>query len=243
MSLASEYTKRLHPVVLARSGIPMIKVSSGSIGNNGALTAITALPLTYASCYLYLPAAAISAGSTAGWYYAVMSSTTAGTIYNNTYTTGVPSVPSSPTAFATTGPGAFTGDTTEQGASITLPGNALGANGGFEVWHTYSMTSSANNKTCRVRWDGSSGTQFAQPVLTTSVSENYITRVYNRGATNKQVVFATAAGTPVGASNGSPVTGAIDSTADTTIFISVHNANAADNHILEGWEITVRYFP
>ena len=92
---------------LCQTGIPLILVSSGNIGNNGALTAITTLPATYSQgCYMWFKTNSISAATPAGWYYVVMTSGTAGTIYNNTYTSGVPLQPAVLTAFVTTGPGA-----------------------------------------------------------------------------------------------------------------------------------------
>src|ERR1700693_852831 len=99
------------PVIpVIQNAIPMILPSSGTIGNNGALSALTALPTIYANAYLYFPAGAIVAGSLAGLYYCIMSSTTAGTIYNNTYDTtlGVmPTIPANPVPFVTPGPGAY----------------------------------------------------------------------------------------------------------------------------------------
>src|SRR5690349_20306203 len=66
------------PYVLAQCGIPFIKASSGTMGNNGALSGLTALPTTYAKAFIWLPAGAIAAGvpAAATWYYVQMSSTT-----------------------------------------------------------------------------------------------------------------------------------------------------------------------
>ncbi len=99
---------RAHIIPLVSGGVPVYVPSSGSIANNGALTLTTALPLIYPNVYLYFPANAIAAGSAAGKYYCQMSSTTVGVIFNNTYVSGTPVVPTSPTAFVTTGPGAYT---------------------------------------------------------------------------------------------------------------------------------------
>lgn len=122
-SMAAQYT-------VLSWGVPLIIPSSGSIGNNGALSGITTLGHTYTSCYMFFPAAAIVAGSTAGFYYVVMSSATAGTIKNNTYTSGIPTIPGAPVAFSTTGPGAYvqalTAITMFTG---TVPGGLAGPNG------------------------------------------------------------------------------------------------------------------
>src|SRR5437667_3823845 len=65
---------------LAAAAIKMVVAPTGTMANNGAITLGTALPSTYANCYLLLPAGAIAAGSAAGWYFAQMSSTTAGVV-------------------------------------------------------------------------------------------------------------------------------------------------------------------
>jgi hypothetical protein len=164
------------PVTQSKSALPMISVSTGSMANNGAISGLTALPFTYASCYLYLPTNAIVAGSAAGWYYAQMSSATAGTVFNNTYTTGVPTIPTSPTAFATTGPGAFTGDTTEQG--ITLPIPALLVTSEIEYRVVFQCNNNANVKTARVRFSGSSGSQYTTIGITSTngVQDSHVIR-------------------------------------------------------------------
>ena len=45
------------------STIPLILPSSGSMGNNGALTLTTALDSSYANAFFYMPASAIASGS------------------------------------------------------------------------------------------------------------------------------------------------------------------------------------
>lgn len=135
---------------LFRSAIPFVYPSSGSVGNNGALSGITALTplITPGPVYIWMPAGAIVVGSAAGWYYCVMSSTTAGTLYNNTYTTGAVAAPASPTAFATTGPGAYTQEVAagKQGPTFTLPAGALGPNGKLSFEAFIVCSSNATNK-------------------------------------------------------------------------------------------------
>ena len=76
------------PQTLGQSHIPFVLLSSGTMGNNGAISLLSgAVATAYPNAYVYLPALAIAAtgpGSAAGWYYAVFSSTTALTVYNNT---------------------------------------------------------------------------------------------------------------------------------------------------------------
>lgn len=170
---------------LASTAIPFIIAPTGTMANNGAITLGTALPLVYPSCYLNLPANAIQAGSAAGWYYAVMSSTTVGQVFNNVYTTGLPTIPASPTAFATTGPGAFTGVTTAvTGPSVTVPANALGPNGVLRASHAWSFPGNANNKTVAIAFGG---TTIVSTTQTANLSLSGLLTLANRGVANAQV--------------------------------------------------------
>lgn len=151
---------RWHPknglASLMHTAIPMILPSSGSIGDDGALSLTTSLLSTYPSCYMYFPEDAIAEGVAAGLYYVVMSAANAGTIYNNTYTSGKPTIPGSPTAFDTTGPGAYTQSTSEITLiTQTLPGNSLGIDGELSIWYSWlNGANTANNKIARIRLGG-----------------------------------------------------------------------------------------
>lgn len=215
---------------LANWGVPFIYVSSGSIANNGALSGITALPTTYSSgAWVYYPANAIEAGSAAGWYWTVFSGTQAGTIYNSTYTSGSPAAGTT-TAFATTGPGAFTSTTAEiAGPAITVPANALGANGSIHFNYHVSANSGANAKTYRVHYSTISGTIIGQQAPTTGSAglEGFIS---NRGVTNAQVgsvIQHVTADTIITAYS------SVDTTASSTVVFSIEKAAAAQNAVIE----------
>ena len=166
-------------------GIPFILPSSGTMGNNGALSAIVALPLAYTRCYMYFPANAIVAGSTAGWYYAVMSSTTTATVYNNTYTSGRPSEPSSPTAFVTTGPGAYTQTTGSAitAMSITIPGGSLGSSGAILLEMMGAVVNNGGSKVVEAYYGGSA---VVSQSITTAYNFRYGACMRNI-ATNRQI--------------------------------------------------------
>lgn len=178
-----------------QSGVPMILQSSGTIGNNGALSAITALPQTYSGgCYMYFPANAIVAGSAAGMYFVIMSSTTAGTIYNNPYSSGIPVIPAAPTPFVTTGPGAYTQTT---GAAITLfslpiPGGSIGLNGVLECHIYVANIGNANAKTMTLSLGGVSLQSVAQATAA-NVSSEWETILQNRGSLTTQLTGPLAA--------------------------------------------------
>lgn len=216
------------PYLLNPAGIPIILAPSGSIGNNGAITLGSALPATYANCYLYLPANAIFAGSTAGLYYTVMTSTTVGTVYNNTYTSGTPVIPSSPTAFVTTGPGAYTQTTATDItlSNVTCPGGTLGKNGAFQILANYVYTNNANAKTRKVLLNATAVSNSA-PTTTAMYPLRYL--MQNKGS--EAVNIDTEGG--FSASSASPGRRTIDTSTDFTIKHTGQLAVATDYLILE----------
>lgn len=170
---------------LAACAIPFVKPPTGTMGNNGAFTSGTALATTYANAYFWFAANQIAAGSAAGWYFGQASSATAITVFNNTYSTGQPTIPSSPTPFVTTGPGATTGVTTAvTGPQISIAAGALGANGALRISDQWSVNSTAGAKTLATAF---SGTSIKSMSLTTSNGYRSINTLYNRGVQNAQV--------------------------------------------------------
>lgn len=233
------------PYVLALSGVPVISLSSGTMGNNGAVSALTALNRTYnMGAWVWLPAGAVAAGipAAAGYLWFVGTSTTAGTVFNSTWNgVGAPPVGTT-TAFVTTGPGAFTGDIAEiVGPTITLPANAMGPNGFIEVESLWSFTNSAGTKTHRVRFGGAAGAQFLSLGSTTTASFGDKRFIVNTGLTNSQLggVTGNAGASYWGASPSTPMTASVDTTASTTIVLSLQKGTATDNECLEFFKIVV----
>ncbi len=212
-------------VPIINGGLPVYLPSSGLMGNNGALSAITALPIAFAACYMYFPANAIAAGVPAGKYFVAMSSTTAGTIYNNLYTSGVPSIPASPTPFVTTGPGAYAQTT---GAAITLVsapllGGTTGLYGMIEGRALTSTNSSAGAKNTQLSL---SATPFGVATGTTSATTDITKRINNIGLENRQVYHLSAV---IGTASGvASALGTVDTSLDTTLSITTSVAVATD---------------
>jgi hypothetical protein len=235
------------PYYLAKSAIPFIKCSSGTMGNNGALSAITALTRTYSNgAWLWLPAGAIAAGvpAAASWLWFVGSSTTAGTVYNSTYTTGVPTM-GTQTAFSTTGPGAFTGvSTAVNGPQITVPAGALGPSGLIRSFMSAQQTNSAGTKTYQLLYSGTSGTAYINDAITTQNLYRVEAWIQNEGVTNVQKgSHSTVAETNGGLGqlgSGNLVTSAVDTTAATSLVHTLTGV-AADNVILESWGHEITY--
>ena len=174
---------------IAVGGVPMILQASGTVGNNGALSALNAvLDVIYPNCYLYFAADKIATGVTAGWYYTVMSSTTAGTVYNNKYVSGTPSIPATPVAFATTGGGAYVQVTGAINAlTATLPAGAMGVNGALEIEYHLACTNNVNAKSYDVSIGGTS--MFTASLASVAgLSQNSL--VKNQGKANRQATYA-----------------------------------------------------
>lgn len=225
------------PYFPSKSSVPVGVPSSGSIGNNGVLTGITAFQLTYSSgIYLYFPANAIQVGSTAGLYWTVMSSVTAGQIFNNQYTGGDPAAPATPIAFATTGPGAYTqtSGTDITVRAITILGGSLGNTGQFRITALSACPGNANSKNFKLNF---STMNFSNIALTTNLFVYVQRSVANRTATS-QISQSLATVGPVAGSTALTL-GTVDSTVDQSISIIVNIAVATDYMILESGLIEV----
>lgn len=227
------------PTVLAQWGVPVGLASSGTMGNNGAVSGMTALPTIYAGgIWLYYPAGAIEAGSAAGFYWTVMSSTTAGTVYNSTWDgASIPAVGTT-TAFATTGPGAFTGIATGEivAATVTIAAGALGANGFFDTHVPISINTAAGNKFVRVK---GGATTLATSSLATNGTPSLELRTINKGVTGSQstrIMSGTSAAYVAAQSFSS-----LDSTAAIAVTITLEKATATNHVILEGGVISLGY--
>lgn len=228
------------PYTFFTCGIPFVLPSSGTMGNNGALSGITAIASgqTYPHAYVYLPANAISAGSAAGWYYAQFSSTTAATVYNNTYTSGIPTVPSSPTAFVTTGPGAYTQGVGAEipAITLTLPANSIGVNGSIDTTFSASTTNNVNSKIFRVALD-STANQFYVLTSNSSVFHQAFSSLKAAGVTNRQTATCALTAPQGGLGTSTSGTGAgtalsVDMTAQRNFIFYVRNLVATDTSVL-----------
>ena len=223
------------PRILAQSGIPMILPGSGTIGNNGALTLGTALfpannyPL---SAFAYFPTGALFAGSVAGIYYTVLSSSTTGTVYQNLYAGGAPVIPAAPLAWATTGPGAYvqTVGVTIPMISTTVAGGSMGTNGSIRTSGSFNATSNANSK---VYFNMFGGASVQGANVTTSTFLGLMSFVRNRGVANKQVVLNGSYGDVQTAGNINYV--AVNTLVDQVTSIGLQLTVATDNALIEGF--------
>ena len=234
------------PYVLAKWGVPVALASSGSMADNGAVSAMTALPATYSGgIWLYYPAGAVAAGvpAAASFLWTVMSTTQAGTVYNSTWDgLGVPAVGTT-TAFATTGPGAFTGVATGEivAATVTVPAGAIGPNGSLLTDFLVANNTAAGNKIFRVRFSGGAGTILMSATASTGGAGIGQASVYNGGTAAVQK----GGGVVVVGSNAvlgtGPVYPAVDTTAATTLVYTLEKATATNHAILESAVVRLVY--
>lgn len=223
------------PVKIAQWGVPVILASSGTMGNNGAVSGMTALPTTYSGgAWLYLPANAIQAGSSAGFYWFVGSSTTAGTVYNSTWDgSGIPAIGTT-TAFVTTGPGAFTGIATGEFAiaTLTIPANTLGASGQAILNFMLANNTAAGAKNFRVRNSTVLGTTLVLFGASTAAAGNGTALFANAGVTNRQKISGSVMhGSSLLGS--APVYMSEDTTSAWTVVLTMEKATATNHAIWE----------
>lgn len=132
-----------------------------------------------------------------------------------------------------------TGSTTETTlATITVPANAMGANGKLRITTMWSFTGT-NTKTSRVRW---AGANLQGITATTQLNARYLTEIENRNATNSQVA-AQGNFSGIGAGGGAALTFATDTTADVTILIQGTLATAAESVTLESYTVELCRIP
>jgi hypothetical protein len=127
-------------------------------------------------------------------------------------------------------------------ATITLPGGTLGANGALLIETFWTLNSSVDNKTLRIRLGGIAGTAFLQAVLTTAgTTYRDLRTIWNANAPNAQkgVPLGTATAGGIGFTGGAETTGTIDTAADKTLVISGEKQTAGDTLSLRAYTVTL----
>ena len=121
-------------------------------------------------------------------------------------------------------------------ATITIPGGTLGPNGAVLVRHLWTFTNNANVKTVRVRLGGISGTIHSAIAGASALTYKGHCMIMNRGAQDSQVgqvadtsIFTTSVN--------ALVTGAIDTSVDQDLIISIQKATGTDVGTLEAYSV------
>lgn len=213
--------------ILNQGGIPFISAPTGTITAPGAITLGTALPAIYPDGYCFLPANAVATVASAGWYYCTFSSTTVGTVFLNTYTSGAATIPSSPTA-VTDGKGAYTGDTGEEfGLTLNVP--ILTATSVIRIGTVVTNNNTAGVKTYRTRLSGNAGTIFISSLGASTLGGSYTTFIANTGSVSKQYSSL------IGQSVITPtvqIFGTVNTGVATSLVFSLQKATATDVMVL-----------
>jgi hypothetical protein len=118
-------------------------------------------------------------------------------------------------------------------ATITIPANALGANGQVRLTFAYTNTNNGNNKTARVRFSGGAGTVHFSAVTTTQAQNSAVLTLGNRNATNAQVSTYLYGNNGPATQAAAGTTSAVDTTVSTTLLITCQKATAGDSCQLE----------
>lgn len=231
------------PIILTQSAIPaIIAPGSGAAGlqwsgTDGTFTISPALPsYTFPQeAFMYFPANQIAGTSNpAGWYYAILSGTGGGKVYNNPYVSGAPkdAVPVTPSAFSGVTNAAWLTQTTGLlafGPIATMPGGALGKNGRLRTTAICSTTNNANNKNLSARIGGST---YGAVTWTTSVAGRAMFDMHNRNSLSSQI-GSNYIGLGAGVVSIIAVNTAIDQPIDMTLSIATNT----DYHILESFAV------
>jgi hypothetical protein len=131
-----------------------------------------------------------------------------------------------------------TGTVTETAlATITVPGGAMGLNGGVMILVTWTVTNSANNKVLRIRFGGAAGTAYSSVTVTTNATYSDMRRIRNRGATNSQVGGASGGANALGTSTTSVITSSLDTSVAQDIVLSAELANTGETITLQSYEV------
>jgi hypothetical protein len=221
--------------LIAQSGIPLILPSSGTLSAVGALSGITALAATYPNCWMFFPANAIATTSAAGMYFVQMSSTTAGTVFQNTFTSGSPTIPAASALIPCTTASNYTTltATNESVVTIPIPANSMGANGRIALRFGATNNNSAGAKQANVLWAGAS---LGGTSNTTNLFSPMGKYVINRGVTNSQ--FSDSGG-GYAAAAGAPVLSSQDTTAAVNLALALNLATATDTCQIDYFYIEV----
>jgi len=214
----------------------------------GAFTLTVGAILTSAwnalkGCWCYLPANFGGKTYPAGWYWAVFSSDTAGILYNNVYTSGVPTRPAALTPFSDNLAGWLTQTTSEVTGptGFTLLGGSMGKSGALKA-HLRGIGNATATKFYKLYLD-SSLVQYIQPV-TTSPNWEMIVSTCNQGSESLQINSRQQTPTGVGAAWTMMVSGeatSVDTSVDQTLSISMQISTTAACAILLHADVTVTH--
>ena len=240
------------PVALASIGTPFVILPGDNSANGmfftnsaGAFT-LSAAILSNAwnalkGCWCYLPANFGGKTYPAGWYWAVFSSDTAGILYNNTYSSGIPTRPSTLIPFADNLAGWLSQTTSEitGPTGYNLAGGSMGPSGILKT-HIRVAGNTTGTKTFRQYLDS---TQIGGISPSTSPITELITSCINIGSESIQTNSPATSPTGVGIAGSSfgSLASTIDTSSDKTLSFSLQLSGNTACAILLHADVTVTY--
>lgn len=241
------------PAAIAAIGTPfVIPAGDGSAtgmfftNSAGAFTLTAGTILTGAwnalkGCWIYLPANFGGSTYPAGWYWAVFSSDTAGILYTDTYASGVPIRPVSPTPFPVNLSGWLTQTTSEitGPTGFTLLGGMMGPNGNLKI-HARGSGNITGTKTFKHYLGASAVVNLP---MTGNPSYEFLMMSCNQGSESLQSNSRKSAATGVGeiSANAASEVTAIDTSLDQTYSVSLQVSSTSACAILLHSDVTVTY--
>lgn len=240
---------------VAASGIPFI-IPPGDGSANGlqftntlgnftlSAAILSGLWNALKGCYIYLQANFGGRTYPAGWYWAVFSSDTAGILYMDTYVSGIPKRPASPTPFPVNLSGWYTTTTAEitGPTGFILPGGSMGPSGSLKL-HIRTCGNATANKTYKV-YLGSSNILSLGP-QTTNPDTEIISSCFNQGSDSLQINSRVTSPTGVG-TNGATFNTSIENTScntaiDNNLSVSLQISTTSACAVLLHSDITCTY--
>lgn len=192
-------------------------------------------------CWMYMPANFGGSVYPADWYWAVFSSDTAGVLYTDTYDTGVPDRPTSPTPFPSNLTGWLTTPTSEitGPTGITIAGGLVGPNGNLKI-HARGSGNTTGTKTFKHYLGASAVVNLP---MTGNPSYEFLMMSCNQGSESLQSNSRISALTGVGQTspNAASEVTAINTHSDQTYSVSLQISSTSSCAILLHSDVTVTY--
>lgn len=130
--------------------------------------------------------------------------------------------------------------TEQQYVSVSVPAGLMGHNGALFVEMLWTYTASANTKTMRARFSGSSGTSVISNAASTGtfITSKQQGLIRNRNSTGSQISLPTSfTGSNSAGSASAVVTASVDTTNATTLYISGQDSATSEVLTLESYEV------
>ncbi|NIE67475.1 hypothetical protein [Burkholderia sp. Ax-1719] len=124
-------------------------------------------------------------------------------------------------------------------ATVTIPANAVGPNGGIRITSLWSFTNDSNTKTQRIYLGGTGGALFQNTANGTAAVLQQFTMIRNRGASNSQVGFVSTFDGGFASNANALVTSAIDMTQAQTLVFTGLLTNTGDTVALEAYTVEI----